>query len=121
MNGGSGATLNVGGAALTSNGTVISMASGGLVVGGLTTVPVSVPASSSGISTSAGLGGVIMSGFGRGGNSTMPEVFEGGAAVRKSFFRRSVVIGGVEPGVRSRRGTGFFWRMTSDGIVNVRT
>ena len=98
---GSNTTLSMGGAALTSHGTVISMASGGLVIGGLTTIPISPPPSSSGISTSAGLGGAIMAGFGpRGGNSSAPEVFEGGAAaVGRSFWEgmgmRLVVVGGV--------------------------
>ena len=94
-----GVTLSVGGAA----GTIVSMASGGLVVGGSTTVPVSAPASSSspssrGMTTSAGLGGVIMSGFGGGGNSSGPEIFErGAAAMGKSLdgVGMRLVVGGV--------------------------
>ena len=90
------ATLSIGGAALTRNGTILSMASGGLVAGSSTTVPVPSSSSSSslsGTSTSVGLGGVIMSGFGA-GNSTAPEVFEGGAAVRTYGLGTRLVFGG---------------------------
>lgn len=59
-------TLSIGGAALTSIGTVISMGSGGLVVGTSTTT--TMPAGC-GMTTRTGLGSVLMSGIGLGGST----------------------------------------------------
>lgn len=82
-------SLSIGGAALTSNGTVVSMTSGGLVVGASTTM--AMPAFG-GTSTLVGLGGVIMSGSGPEA-LTGPEMFEGGAAARLSELGRRMVYG----------------------------
>ena len=91
---GDGTTLSIGGAALNSNGTVISLASGGLIVGGSTTMPVRATAS-------VGLGGVIMSGFGPGA-STGPEIFEGVAAAKRSGSAWLLVLGVICPLVGAR-------------------
>lgn len=71
--GGKDITLSVGGSAITIDGTVISAAETGLVVGGKSTVPVNAFAVPT--SETTGLGGYIVSGLGASGTGT--QQFDG--------------------------------------------
>jgi len=84
-----GQSVALGGTAVTVAGTVVSLGSGGLQIASLTVRL--TPAQATG---GAGLGGVIMSGFGSGaGNGSAPLVFSGkGTTVGEGLRSASVVV-----------------------------